>query len=93
MSIVNLIPTSFTKYNLSPKDVKVALLNFTELQKMYIQNLIADAAEEKLALTVPANDIPSFLQKEAELHGQIEILKYILSQIDEASLPVNNPSE
>lgn len=79
MMTTRILPTSFTKYSLTEKEIRLALLSFTELQIMYLQNILAESAEEKLALTVPANDIPSFLQQEAEIQGRIKIMQYILA--------------
>jgi hypothetical protein len=40
--------------------------------------MIADIAEEKLALKFTPNDVLTFTQQEAELAGQIGILKHLL---------------
>lgn len=73
------IQNRFTQYELTPLEIQVAS-RFNDLQQKLIQNLIAEAALEKVSLTFnPANPL-QFAQQEAELHGKMEILEYLLSQ-------------
>ena len=44
-----------------------------------LQNLLSLAAEQKMNLVFTPNDINTYLQQEAELTGQINVLTYILS--------------
>jgi len=69
--------SSFLSYILSPEEIKAGSI-FNLQQKAVIQNLIAASAEEKLALTFDPNNPQQFIQTEAELHGKIGILKYLL---------------
>jgi len=71
------ISSSFLKYDLTEAELKAGSV-FTLDQRAVIQNLIADAAEEKLALTFDPSNPAVFTQREAELTGQIGILKYLL---------------
>lgn len=71
------IQSSFIKYDLNEAELKAGSV-FTLDQRAVMQNLIADAAEEKLALTFDPNNPALFTQREAELTGQIGILKYLL---------------
>jgi hypothetical protein len=70
--------SSFHKVSLTPEEYKAGC-EFTALQRAVIQNLIAESAEEKVALTYDALNPVGFAQAEAELHGKIGILKYLLS--------------
>jgi hypothetical protein len=83
------INSSFLKFNLSEEEHKAGAV-FTMSNRAVIQNLIADAAEEKIALTFDPLNPQSFIQREAELTGQIGILKYLLSL--ESTLPEGNQS-
>lgn len=69
------IPSLFTKYQLTEEEVTAAI-QFTAVQRMYIQNLVAEAAEEKVRLTFE----PSNMQREAELQGVILTLTNLLEQ-------------
>lgn len=69
--------SSFIKYILTEAERKAGSVYSTE-QRAVIQNLIADIAEEKVALTYDPDNPLQFAQREAELTGQIGILKYLL---------------
>ena len=70
--------SSFISYNLTGKDLESAYAFSTE-QRALLQNLLAEAAEEKIALTFDPLNPQGFVQQEAELQGKIGILRYILS--------------
>lgn len=72
------IDSSFISFDLTPAQV-VAGSTFTVDQRAVIQNYIASAAEEKVALTFDPTNPQQFIQREAELMGQIGILKLLLS--------------
>lgn len=69
--------SSFVRYEMTEPEIKTGSV-FTLDQRAVMQNLIADAAEEKIALTFDTNNPQQFIQREAELTGQIGILKYLL---------------
>lgn len=69
--------SSFIKYNLTPDEFKVGC-TFSPEQRAVLQNLISDAAEEKVTLTYDPENPLKFTQVEAELQGKIGILKYLL---------------
>jgi hypothetical protein len=77
MAILN-TQTSFVSWILTPEEEAQGSV-FSLTQKQLIQNRIAVLAEEKLALTYDPNEPMKFLQTEAELQGQIGILKYLLT--------------
>ena len=52
----------------------------TLVQKQCIQNQITQAAQEKVSLKYDPANPQTFLQAEAELHGRINALSYLLSQ-------------
>ncbi len=93
MSTIN-TSSSFISYSLSEQEVLIGS-TLTTLQKECIQNQICSLAEQKLALKyIPENPM-LFLQQEAELQGQLNALKYLitLSESAEASLIQSaNPS-
>jgi hypothetical protein len=69
----------FVRYTLTPEEEALGYM-LNPAQRVVIQNLIADRAEAKVMATIDANNINSCLQSEAELHGAINILKYLLDQ-------------
>ena len=70
--------STFISYDLTPAQV-AAGSTFTLDQKAVIQNLISDIAEEKITLTFDPSNPNVFIQRDAELMGQLGILKYLLS--------------
>lgn len=72
------IQNAFTEYELLDSEIKLGAI-FTEANRAIIQNLIARAAQDRLALTYDVNNPMSFIQREAELQGQIGILTYLLN--------------
>lgn len=74
---------SFTSYELS-EDEQRAAHTLSSLNISFIQNLRAAVAEEKLALEFTPNDLNTFLQREAHLKGQLDVLNYILACNEEA---------
>lgn len=83
------IQNKFTQWEFTPVERKFACA-FNDLQVKLIQNEIARAAIEKVSLTYDAQNPLLFAQREAELHGQIEVLEYLLSQ-SQSSLETFNP--
>ena len=47
-------------------------------QKMWLQYNLANLTNEKIAMEFTPNDLTTFLQREAELKGQIGIIQYLL---------------
>jgi len=60
-------------------------LIFTPLQLVAIKDLLLVYVELKLHLKYDSSDISRSIQEEAELTGQIGILKYLLEQHEAAS--------
>ena len=97
-----LLINSFTTYQLSgEQQLQGSIL--TPLQAMLIHNLLTGIAEEKIGLKFDPNNIYQFAQREAELTGQIGILRYLLDASESVSLSItpvsfnndtiNNPTE
>jgi len=85
-----LLSNRFTQFSHSSLE-QLEGVNFTQLQREVIQNLISEAALEKVALLFNSNNPLQFAQQEAELQGKIEILEYLLLQFESISqLVVNN---
>lgn len=74
---MQLIPHTFNRYELTDEETRAGHI-LTESNKAIIQNLIADAANSKLNLVLDTKDLNSYMQQEAFLKGQIEILTYLL---------------
>lgn len=72
------VPTLFTKYILTDEE-ELAGTQFTDAQRMYIRNIIADAAEEKVRLPFDPTNPHKFIQREAELQGVILTLTNLLN--------------
>lgn len=71
------LPNSFTKYQLTEEE-QLSGQVLTTSNYHVVQNLIADAAESRLALTYDPSNPLTFVQREAELQGQIGVLKLLL---------------
>lgn len=68
---------SFQRWKLTDEEELHGTI-LTTNQKQCIQNQIVQAAEEKIALTFDANNTLLFAQREAELQGRINALKYLI---------------
>lgn len=83
------IPSTFTRYQLTPEEQ----LNGQALttNNLYIlQNYICDAAEEKLGLKFDPSNPMLFAQREAELQGQIGILKLLVESASQPQLTLSS---
>jgi hypothetical protein len=69
--------TTFTRYSLTEEEA-TAGQQLTTQNIQVLQNLMCDAAEEKLALKFDPQNPMEFAQREAELQGQIGILKLLI---------------
>lgn len=76
--MAHLIVNKFATYHLSAEEIKTASA-FNDFSRMLMQNEIARAAEEKVALKFDPSNPLEFCQREAELQGQIGILEYLLT--------------
>lgn len=75
--MAHVINNTFTTYKLTDEEqAQGQILSTTNI--MVIQNLMAAAAEEKLALKFDPTNALAFTQREAELMGQIGILKFLI---------------
>lgn len=70
----------FTRFEFNSREEYLAAVTFTDLNIMYIQNRIAEAAEEKVRLTYDPNNPSAFMQREAELQGHINVLTSMLNE-------------
>lgn len=90
--MARLVPNRFSSWELDQQE-KLQAAMLTDLQAKHIQNLICEAATEKNALTFDPQNPQQFLQKEAELQGQIGILEYLLAVSTEAYNQANSESK
>jgi hypothetical protein len=79
------ILSTFTRFKLTPEEIQNGQ-TLTTNNLYLIQNFICDAAEEKLALKYDPSHPLEFAQREAELQGQIGILK-LLVELSASSSP------
>lgn len=79
---------SFSQWKLADEEIPFAYM-FNDLNVKALQNEIAIAAHEKLALTFDPQNPIRFAQQEAELAGKIGILQYLLAQSAAAHSPNN----
>jgi hypothetical protein len=73
----HLITTSFSRFSLTQEEA-VSGQTLTTQNIQFMQNLMCDAAEEKLALKFDPFNPMEFAQREAELMGQIGILRMLI---------------
>lgn len=88
---MKLLPCSFSRYHLSETENNQGG-SFNDYQLAYLQNLIADCAEEKLNLKYDPEKPHTFQQREAELTGQIGILRYLIQTSEEYTRAVTTQS-
>ena len=81
----HILPSTFTRYSLTPEE-QYSGQQLTSGNLQVIQNLICDAAEERLGIKFDPLNPLGFAQREAELQGQIGILK-LLVEMSQLSNP------
>lgn len=88
-------PNDFTSFELD-KDEFLAGITYSIAQRAVLQNLLSEAATEKVNLKVNTHHVEEFIQREAELQGRMYILRYLLeaqSEMEVALNPNTNPVE
>jgi hypothetical protein len=83
------LPSTFTRYQLTLEETKNGQ-SLTTDNLYFIQNLICDAAEEKLSLKFDPSSPLQFAQREAELQGQIGILKMLVELASSSTITINS---
>jgi hypothetical protein len=79
------VTNMFTTYDLSTTDQLQGQV-LTELQEACLQNELAALAEEKLNLKYDTANPLTYLQREAELQGQIGLVTYLVELSKQAKL-------
>lgn len=74
---------TFTSYHLNEKEAVISQ-QLSHLNVAFIQNLRSQIAEEKLALKFDPSTPLVFVQQEASLAGQLDILTYLLNCNEES---------
>jgi hypothetical protein len=69
---------TFQSWVMTPQELAQGAI-FTITQKQYIQNQIANLAQEKLNLNYDSTNPILYAQRQAELHGQVLALQFLLS--------------
>ena len=78
MPLPRLLPTAFTRYQLDEEETVEGSI-YTETQIQVLQNMLADVAEEKLALDFDPEHVLLYTQQEAYKKGQIELLQHLIN--------------
>lgn len=81
---MKLVPHAFNRYEMTEEESKGGHL-LTLSNQAVIQNLIAEKSEAKLSLQLDPANINLYIQEEAYLKGQIEILQFLLNMADYAA--------
>lgn len=74
---------SFTSFSLTDDEQKAGS-TLSSLNVAVLQNQLAQIAEEKINLVFTPDSINTFLQQEAYLKGQLDLLNYILAAHEES---------
>lgn len=78
------VETSFSRFSLTEEEQLNGSI-FTPEQLYVLQNRLADAAEEKLALIFDPSNPSAFIQAEAESQGKIRLLQDLILTSNEAT--------
>jgi hypothetical protein len=79
------VTNMFTTYDLSDNDLLQGQV-LSELQEACLQNELAALAEEKLNLKYDTVNTLTYLQREAELQGQIGLVTYLVELSRQAKI-------
>lgn len=85
---MQLIPHSFNKYELSPEEVRAGQA-LTLTNKAVIHNLLAEIAEKKIRLVLDPQNMQEYIQQEAYLTGQFDILNFLLDSSESTQIPLS----
>lgn len=80
----NQIPNIFTTYYHNDNE-QVANSVFNQGNMEYLHNQRANIAQQKIHINIDPNNINEFLQQDAYLRGQLDILTFLLNASEEAS--------
>lgn len=72
------LESTFDKYDLTEKEYDLSF-DYTTLQLVQLRNIRTDAAEEKVTLKYDSLNPMAFVQREAELQGQIGVLTVLIN--------------
>lgn len=74
-----LVPHVFNSFLLTEEEQAAAVASLNPLTLMWMHNMVATALEEKSNLTIDSKDVMDYVQKEAYLKGQADILLSIIA--------------
>ena len=86
---MKIIPHAFNKYEMTEEESQRGNI-LTLSNQAVIQNLIAEKAEAKLSLQLDPANFNAYIQEEAYLKGQIEILQFLLNMSAYAETNLTN---
>jgi hypothetical protein len=84
-----ILPSLFTVYELTEEEL-TAGQTLTACNLMVLNNMLSQYATEKLSLRFDPASPSNYLQAEAELMGQINLLRQIISSHEEVIESTNN---
>jgi len=88
--MAHLIDNEFASYALTEEEaLQGSILTIT--QKQVIQNQLSSIAEQKINLIFDTDKPDSFIQEEAYLKGQLEMLRHLLDVSTASEEIFNNP--
>jgi len=85
-------PSLFTHYELDAEELRIAS-SYPHVTYLWFRDLQATAAEQKLALKFDPSNPQAFIQEEAYLSGQLELLTFLLDARDSAALESQQPQQ
>ena len=71
------LPTRFQSYEFTEEEV-ISALTWTDLQLAYLRNELTDKMQQRLALRLDPLATHEFIQQEAYLTGQMELLEQLI---------------
>lgn len=80
------IPNDFTQFLLNDEELKAGH-TFSQTQLMVLQNIRAEYAQKKVRLKFDPANQQQYLQEEAETHGWINCITFLLTTHDDNNQP------
>ena len=87
--MAQLLANEFSSYTLTVAEEELGQ-QFNIYQEYVLRNKFSALAMEKLSLTYDPDNPQKFLQREAELQGQIGILRWLLASSDAVKTDVSS---
>lgn len=89
---MDLVPNTFTTYSLTDHE-SLAAMRFSDLNRVFLQNLLATTSEELLNLEFHPETPYEFATQKIYKDGQISMLRYLLDVSSPAPAVTNQDQE